>query len=126
MIPQLKLEDKTRRRVVFRYIYLNYISSGLLGVLPGDVVYIPLPIYHSSGGKHSLNNPPPPPTQTYAMSCHDRSRQVQQSINMDKKKTVAGTGETNANVNSVYNDYVYNDIPVIAIEFHGPGNDATI
>ena len=28
-------------------------------------------------------------------------------------------------VNSVvYNDYVYNDIPVIAIEFHSPGHDA--
>ena len=25
-----------------------------------------------------------------------------------------------------YNDYVYNDIPVIAIEFHGPGHDASI
>ena len=29
-------------------------------------------------------------------------------------------------LNSVYNDYVYNDIPVIAIEFHGPGLDACI
>ena len=29
-------------------------------------------------------------------------------------------------LNSVYNDYVYNDIPVIAIEFHGPGHDASI
>ena len=29
-------------------------------------------------------------------------------------------------LNSVYNDYVYNDIPVIAIEFHGPGQDASI
>ena len=28
--------------------------------------------------------------------------------------------------NSVYNDYVYNDIPVIEIEFHGPGHDASI
>ena len=28
-------------------------------------------------------------------------------------------------LNSVYNDYVYNDIPVIAIEFHGPGHDAS-
>ena len=29
-------------------------------------------------------------------------------------------------LNSVYNDYVYNDIPVIAIEFHGPRHDASI
>ena len=32
----------------------------------------------------------------------------------------------NSTVNSVYNDYVYNDIPVIAIKFHGPGRDASI
>ena len=29
-------------------------------------------------------------------------------------------------LNSVYNDYVYNDIPVIAISFYGPGHDASI
>ena len=29
-------------------------------------------------------------------------------------------------LNSVYNDYVYNDTPVIAIEFHGPGHDVSI
>ena len=29
-------------------------------------------------------------------------------------------------LNSVYNDCVYNDIPVIPIEFHGPGHDANI
>ena len=29
-------------------------------------------------------------------------------------------------LNSVYNEYVYNDIAVIAIEFHGPGHDASI
>ena len=29
-------------------------------------------------------------------------------------------------LNSVCSDYVYNDIPVIAIEFHGPGHDASI
>ena len=29
-------------------------------------------------------------------------------------------------LNSVYNDYVYYDIPVIAIEFRGPGHDARI
>ena len=34
---------------------------------------------------------------------------------------------TNPNtLNSAFNDYVYNDIPVIAIEFHGPGHDASI
>ena len=29
-------------------------------------------------------------------------------------------------LNSVYNDYVYNDTPVIAIEFHVPGHNASI
>ena len=38
-----------------------------------------------------------------------------------------GDGETHRLVlNSVYNDCVYNDIPVIVIEFHGPGHDASI
>ena len=29
-------------------------------------------------------------------------------------------------LNSVYNDYVYNDIPLMATEFHGPGHNASI
>ncbi|XP_075264163.1 long-chain fatty acid transport protein 4-like isoform X2 [Convolutriloba macropyga] len=35
----------------FRYTYLLKISSALLDVKHSDIVYIPLPIYHSSGGQ---------------------------------------------------------------------------
>ncbi|XP_063722029.1 long-chain fatty acid transport protein 1-like isoform X2 [Symsagittifera roscoffensis] len=34
----------------FRFAYLLHISSGLWGVRKTDVFYVPLPIYHSSGG----------------------------------------------------------------------------
>ena len=41
-------------------------------------------------------------------------------------KLLRGGVALHITLNSVYNDYVYNDIPVIAIEFHGPGHDASI
>ena len=42
------------------------------------------------------------------------------ALSSPQKPTVLHLNDYN---NSVYNDYVYNDIPVIAIEFHGPGRD---
>ena len=48
------------------------------------------------------------------------------SATFSKLHLFSETQFTSDTLNSVYNDYVYNDIPVIAIEFHGPGHDASI
>ena len=52
--------------------------------------------------------------------CHDRISQTN-SVNNETPYSIYLLLHS-----TVYNDYVYNNIPVIAIEFHGPGHYASI